>query len=93
VLRVAGTGSTGSTQPTACEQVTTEELRVTFPDQVRSAFFPVHIPMCARKGYLSLSVQAIQTRPVSPGIRCPDHARSRTTPRPDRGLGPRRKVT
>jgi hypothetical protein len=68
VLQVA---DTGSSRPAACDQVTAEELRVTFPDQVRSAFLPVHIPMCSRKGHLSLSVQAIQARPGIPGYTLP----------------------
>jgi hypothetical protein len=65
VLHVAGVGGT---RPTACDQVTAEELRVTFPHQGRSAFVPIHIPVCSQKGRVSLSVQAIQARP---GI--PDH--------------------
>jgi hypothetical protein len=68
VLRVT---DTGRSRPAACDQVTAEELRVTFPDQVRSAFLPVHIPMCSRKGHLSLSVQAIQARPGIPGYTMP----------------------
>jgi hypothetical protein len=68
VLRVT---DTGGSQPAACDHVTAEELRVTFPDQVRSAFLPVHIPMCSRKGHLSLSVQAIQARPGIPGYTMP----------------------
>ena len=68
VLRVA---DTGSSRPAACDQVTAEELRVRFPDQVRSAFLPVHIPMCSRKGHLSLSVQAIQARPGISGYTMP----------------------
>lgn len=59
VLRVT---ATGRSRPTACDQVTAHELRVTFPHQVRSAFLPVHIPMCSQQGHLSLSVQAIQAR-------------------------------
>jgi uncharacterized protein DUF4232 len=68
VLRVA---DTGSSRPAVCDQVTAEELRVTFPDQVRSAFLPVHISMCSRKGHLSLSVQAVQARPGIPGYTLP----------------------
>jgi hypothetical protein len=68
VLRVA---DSGSSRPAACDQVTAEELRVTFPDQVRSSFVPVHIPMCSRQGHLSLSVQAIQARPGIPGYTMP----------------------
>jgi hypothetical protein len=72
VLRVADTiADTGSSLPTVCDQVTAEELRVTFPDQARSAFLAVHIPMCSRKGHLSLSVQAIQARPGIPGYTMP----------------------
>jgi hypothetical protein len=68
VLRVT---DTGRSRPAACDQVTAEELRVTFPDQVRSAFLPVHIPMCSHEGHLSLSVQAIQARPGIPGYTMP----------------------
>jgi hypothetical protein len=68
VLRVT---DTGRSQPAACDQVTAEELRVTFPDQVRSAFLPVHIRMCSHEGHLSLSVQAIQARPGIPGYTMP----------------------
>jgi hypothetical protein len=65
VLQVAGAGRV---RPAACDQVTAEKLRVTFPHQGRSAFVPIHIPVCSQKGRVSLSVQAIQARP---GI--PDH--------------------
>ncbi len=58
---------TGGTQPVGCAQVTAEELRVTLPRQGRSAFVPVHIPVCSSKGHASLSVQAIQARPGVPG--------------------------
>jgi hypothetical protein len=68
VLHVAGVGGT---RPTACDQVTAEELRVTFPHQGRSAFVPIHIPVCSRKGHVSLSVQAIQARPGIPGHTMP----------------------
>jgi hypothetical protein len=68
VLHVAGVGGT---RPTACDQVTAEELRVTFPHQGRSAFVPIHIPVCSRKGHVSLSVQAIQARPGIPGYTMP----------------------
>jgi hypothetical protein len=68
VLQVAGVGGT---RPTACDQVTAEELRVTFPHQGRSAFVPIHIPVCSRKGHVSLSVQAIQARPGIPGYTMP----------------------
>ena len=64
VLRVV---VTGGTEPVGCAQVTAEELRVTLPHQGRSAFVPVHIPVCSAKGHASLSVQAIQARPGVPG--------------------------
>ena len=60
-------GGTGGTQPASCAQVTAEELRVTLPRQGRSAFVPVHIPVCSASGHASLSVQAIQARPGVPG--------------------------
>jgi hypothetical protein len=63
VLRVT---VVASPQPPGCAQVTAEELRVTLPRQGRSAFVPVHIPVCS-KGQASLSVQAIQARPGVPG--------------------------
>jgi len=56
-----------STQPAGCTQMTAEELRVTLPRQVRSAFLPAHILVCAKKERVSLSVQAIQGRPGVPG--------------------------
>jgi hypothetical protein len=68
VLRVA---DADSVRPAACDQVTTEELRVTFPHQGRSAFVPIHIPVCSQKGHVSLSVQAIQARPGIPGHSMP----------------------
>jgi hypothetical protein len=64
VLRVA---AVGRTDPAACAQVTAQELRVTPPHQGRSAFVPVHIPVCSQKGHASLSVQAIQARAGVPG--------------------------
>jgi hypothetical protein len=64
VLRVA---AVGRTDPAACAQVTAQELRVTPPHQDRSAFVPVHIPVCSQKGHASLSVQAIQARAGVPG--------------------------
>ena len=64
VLRVE---VTGGTEPVGCAQVTAEELRVTLPRQGRSAFVPVHIPVCSGRGHASLSVQAIQARPGVPG--------------------------
>ena len=64
VLRIV---VTGGTQPPGCAQVTAEELRVTLPRQVRSAFVPVHIPVCSGRGHASLSVQAIQARLGVPG--------------------------
>jgi hypothetical protein len=66
VLRVVGTGGT---HPVGCAQVTAEGLRVTLPHQRRSAFVPVHIPVCSEKGHASLSVQAIQARPGIPDTR------------------------
>jgi hypothetical protein len=60
-------GGTGGTQPVGCARVTAEELRVTLPRQGRSAFVPVHIPVCSGTGHASLSVQAIQARPGGPG--------------------------
>ena len=64
VLRVV---VTGGNQPAGCAQVTAEELRVTLSRQGRSAFVPVHIPVCSVRGRASLSVQAIQARPGVPG--------------------------
>jgi hypothetical protein len=62
VLRV-----TAGSQPASCALVTAEELRVTLPSQGRPAFVPVHIPVCSKKGHVSLSVQAVQARPGVPG--------------------------
>jgi hypothetical protein len=53
--------------PSPQMQVTAEELRVTLPSQGRPAFVPAHIPVCSKKGHVSLSVQAIQARPGVPG--------------------------
>ena len=64
VLRVV---VTGGNKPAACAPVTADELRVTLPRQGRSAFVPVHIPVCSVRGRASLSVQAIQARPGVPG--------------------------
>jgi hypothetical protein len=64
VLRVVTTASTELAQ---CTRVTAEELRVALPSQGRAAFVPVHISVCASKGSISLSVQAIQARPGVPG--------------------------
>jgi Domain of unknown function (DUF4232) len=58
---------TGDNKPAGCAQVTADELRVTLPRQGRSAFVPVHIPVCSVPGRASLSVQAIQARPGVPG--------------------------
>jgi len=68
VLQVAGTGTVS---PIACVQVTAAELRVALPDQGRAAYVPVHIPVCSKKGHVSLSVQAIQARPGIPGRTMP----------------------
>jgi len=54
-------------QPATCAKVTAEELRVALPRQDRPAIVPVHITVCAQKGRVSLSVQAIQARPGVPG--------------------------
>ena len=62
VLRV-----TAASQPASCALVTAEELRVTLPSQGRPEFVPVHIPVCSKKGHVSLSVQAVQARPGVPG--------------------------
>ena len=62
VLRVI---VTASSQPASCAPVTAEELSL--PSQGRPAFVPVHIPVCSKKGHVSLSVQAIQARPGIPG--------------------------
>ncbi len=64
VLRVI---VTASSQPASCAPVTAEELRVTLPSQGRPALVPVQIPVCSKKGHVSLSVQAIQARPGVPG--------------------------
>ncbi len=64
VLRVL---ATASGQPASCAPVTAGELRVTLPRQGRPAFVPVHIPVCSKKGHVSLTVQAIQARPGGPG--------------------------
>jgi hypothetical protein len=68
LLRVT---ETGTSQPAACLRVTARELRVTLPHQGRSAFVPVHIPICARKGHVSLSVEAIQSRSAISGYTMP----------------------
>jgi hypothetical protein len=62
---------TGSSQPTTCVRETAEELRVTLPHQGRSAFVPVHIPFCSKKGHLSLTVQALQARAGISGYTMP----------------------
>jgi len=62
VLRV-----TGATQPAGCAEVTAEELRIALPRQARPSFVPAHIPVCSKKGQVSLRVQAIQARPGVPG--------------------------
>jgi len=62
VLRVAG-----DTRPAGCAEVTAEELRITLPPQARPSFVATHIPVCSQRGHASLSVQAIQARPVIPG--------------------------
>ena len=62
VLRV-----TAGRQPASCVLVTAKELRVTLPSQGQSAFVPVHIQVCSKKGHVSLSVQAVQARPGVPG--------------------------
>jgi len=54
-------------QPANCAKVTAEELRVALPRQDRPAIVPVHITVCAQKGQVSLTVQAIQARPGVPG--------------------------
>jgi Protein of unknown function (DUF4232) len=64
VLRIV---ATASGQPASCAPVTAGELRVTLPRQGRPAFVPVHIPVCSKKGHVSLTVQAIQPRPGGPG--------------------------
>jgi uncharacterized protein DUF4232 len=62
VLRLAA-----AARPADCAEVTAEELRITLPRQARPSFVPAHIPVCSRKGHVSLSVQAIQARPGVPG--------------------------
>ena len=64
VLRVV---VTSGNKPVGCAQVTADELRVTLSREGRSAFVPVHIPVCSVRGRASLSVQAIQARPGVPG--------------------------
>ena len=54
-------------RPANCAKVTAEELRVALPRQDRPAIVPVHITVCAQKGQVSLTVQAIQARPGVPG--------------------------
>jgi hypothetical protein len=61
----------GGAEPTGCVRVIAQELRITLSDQGRAAYLPVHIPVCARKGHASLSVQAIQARPGIPGYTMP----------------------
>jgi hypothetical protein len=68
VLRVA---SIETFRPTACAQVTAQELRVVVPDQVRPAFVPIHVSACSKPGPKFLSVQAIQPRPGIPGFPVP----------------------
>jgi uncharacterized protein DUF4232 len=62
VLRV-----TAAAAPAGCAEVTAAELRITLPRQARPSFVPAHIPVCAQRGHVSLSVQAIQARPGVPG--------------------------
>ena len=61
VLRVGG-----DTKPAGCTEVTAGELRITLPRQARPSFVATHIPVCSQRGHASLSVQAIQARPVIP---------------------------
>ncbi len=71
VLRLAGTRSF---QPTACGQVTAQELRVIMPEvgqAIRPAFVPIRFAACSKKGPAFLSVQAIQPRPGIPGFTMP----------------------
>jgi hypothetical protein len=71
VLRLAGTRSF---QPTACGQVTAQELRVIVPEVgpgIRPAYVPIRFAACSRKGPAFLSVQAIQPRPGIPGFAMP----------------------
>ena len=62
---------TGSSRPATCVRVTAGELRVTLPHQGRSAFVPVHIPVCSKRGHLSLSIQALQARSGISGYTMP----------------------
>ncbi len=62
---------TGSARPTTCVRVTSEELRVTLPHQGRSAFVPVHIPLCSTRGHISFTVQALQARSGVSGYTVP----------------------
>jgi hypothetical protein len=62
VLRI-----TAAARPAGCAEVTAEELRITLPRQIRPSFVPAHIPVCSKRGHVSLSVQAIQARPGIPG--------------------------
>jgi Protein of unknown function (DUF4232) len=59
--------ATAGGRPASCAPVTAGELRVTLPREGRPAFVPVHIPVCSRKGHVSLTVQAIQARPAVRG--------------------------
>jgi Protein of unknown function (DUF4232) len=68
VLRVAGPGGV---ERTGCGKVTAPELRVTPPQSRRSAFVPVRLPACSRKGRAFMSVQPIQARAGVPGYRAP----------------------
>jgi|ERR1035438_840031 hypothetical protein len=68
LLRVT---ETDSSEPATCLPVTAAELRVTLPHQGRSAFVPVHLPVCAKKGHVSLSVEAIQARSGISGYTMP----------------------
>jgi len=68
LLRITGTGSA---RPTTCVRVTSEELRVTLPHQGRSAFVPVHIPLCSARGHISFTVQALQARSGVSGYTVP----------------------
>jgi len=68
VLWLAGTRSF---QPTACGQVTAQELRVILPEVgqgTRTVFVPIRFAACSKKGPAFLSVQAIQPRPGIPGF-------------------------
>jgi hypothetical protein len=68
VLRITGTGRLG---PKTCRRDLAEELRVTLPDQGRSAFVPVRIPVCSPRQHLSLSIQALQARSGVSGYTMP----------------------